>query len=396
VASGWLTALAGVGTLPVPAWLAVLAHPARPWDLRPVDDDPPAPAGPTAWPDVDVIVPARNEAETLPITLPALLAQDYPGQWRVVLVDDRSSDGTAELAVALGRGAPPGLLDVVAGCDPPDGWVGKVWALAQGERHAAGRQSRWTLLTDADILHAQDSLRRLVAEAEARDLALDSRMARLRCRSPAERLLVPAFVLFFYLLFPPRWANRAGSRTSSAAGGCILVRRDALERAGGFAAIRGALIDDLALARRVKRSLGLRTRIATSRSAVTSVRGYETVGGVWRMVRRSAFTQLRGSWALLGGVLVAIALLFVVPPLALAAGVGLTVANAGGAAGPWLAAAGLAAWLLMIVVALPAVRFFGLPGRWAVPMPVAGALYGAMTLDSALRGTTRAGGWRSP
>jgi hopene-associated glycosyltransferase HpnB len=312
----------------------------------------------------------------------------------VILVDDRSSDGTAEAALRLGAGVADRRLEVVAGTQPPDGWVGKVWALAQGAERADGRGSRWLLLTDADIHHSPGSLRHLVAEAEARGLALDSRMARLRCQSAAERLLVPAFVLFFYLLFPPRWANRPRSRTVSAAGGCILLRRDALEAAGGFAAIRGELIDDLALARRVKRGLGLPTRIATSGSTVTSVRAYETIAGVWRMVRRSAFTQLRRSWTLLAGVLVAIAVMFVVPPLALAVGVGLAAARVGGAAAVWLAAAGLAAWLVMAAVALPAVRFFRLSSLWAVAMPLAGALYGGMTLDSALRGTSRAGGWR--
>ncbi|MEZ0285387.1 MAG: glycosyltransferase, partial [Thermoleophilia bacterium] len=184
------------------------------------------------------MVPARNEAEALPLTLPALLAQDYPGDWRVALVDDRSRDATAAVARRAGDGDP--RLEVVPGAALPEGWAGKVWALEQGRRAAAARvpAPELLLLTDADILHAPGSLRALVAEAEAGVLDLVSRMARLRCESRAERLLIPAFVLFFFLLYPMRWANRPGGRLAAAAGGCVLVRADALARAGGLEAIR--------------------------------------------------------------------------------------------------------------------------------------------------------------
>ena len=384
-----------IATLPVLAWLGVLLHPARAWDLRPVDDEGTPPPDPANWPPVVVLVPARNEAEALPQTLPALLGQRYPGSWRVVLVDDRSADGTGALAARLAAdiGASD-RLEVIRGTGVPPRWVGKVWALEQGARHAG--DDAWggfLLLTDADILHASDSLRRLVAEAQAGRLALVSRMARLRCRSRAERLLVPPFVLFFNLLDPMRRVNRPRG-PAAAAGGCVLVRRRALAQVGGFAAIRGALIDDLALARRVK-GLGRPIRLTLSRGAVRSVRAYGGMGPLWTMVRRSAFTQLRGSWALLAGVLLALVLLFAVPVAALVGGIALILADAGSAAGWWLAAAGAVAWALMAVAATPSARFFGLGPAWRWTLPAAGLLYAAMTLDSALRGPRPgAGGWR--
>ena len=338
------------------------------------------------------MVPARNEAEALPLTLPALLAQDYPGDWRVALVDDRSRDATA--AVARRAGGGDARLEVVPGAPLPEGWAGKVWALEQGRRAAAARvpAPELLLLTDADILHAPGSLRALVAEAEAGALDLVSRMARLRCESRAERLLIPAFVLFFFLLYPMRWANRPGGRLAAAAGGCVLVRADALARAGGLEAIRGALIDDLALARAVKRTGGA-TRLALSRGAVSSLRPYPDVGAVWRMVRRSAFTQLRRSWVLLAAVTAVMLLMFAVPPACVVAGLVGVATGAGGWALPL--AAGAAAWALMALVAAPAVRAFDLPARWALALPLSGVLYTLMTVDSALRGAQRTPYWRS-
>jgi hopene-associated glycosyltransferase HpnB len=332
---------------------------------------------------VAVLVPARNEAAALPATLPALLGQDYPGAWRVVLVDDRSSDGTA----AAARAAGDGRLEVVEGAPLPDGWVGKIWALEQARRGAG--EPELLLLTDADILHAPGSLAALVAEAQAGGLALVSRMARLRCASGAERLLIPAFVLFFLLLYPLRWANRPGARLAAAAGGCLLVRREVLERAGGLAAVRAALIDDLALARLVSRAGGT-TRLALSDGAVTSLRAYDDVGAVWRMVRRSAFTQLRRSWPLLAVVVVVMALMFLGPPVAAAGGaIALALGDPGGPA----LVAGLAGWALMATVAVPVARAYGRTPWWGLCLPLAGTLYAAMTVDSALRGP-RGGGWR--
>ncbi len=255
-----------LAALGLAGWLGVLAGTARAWDLRPIAEDEPPPSDPERWPSVTVLVPARNEARVLPASLPALLAQDYPGQWRVVLVDDRSSDDTAGVAQALGSAR----LRVIAGSEIPQGWVGKVWALEQGAVAAKNDPARYYLLTDADIRHAPGSLRRLVAESEIGGLALNSRMARLHCHSPAERLLIPPFLLFFNLLYPMRRVNDPRSRVAAAAGGCVLVRRDALERAGGFAAIRDRVIDDVSLARLVKRP-DEPIRLSVSRGDVTSL-----------------------------------------------------------------------------------------------------------------------------
>ena len=353
--------LAGLAIASLVGWLGVLLGTARAWDLRPVGEDEPAPPDPPSWPSVAVLVPARNEADLLPLTLPALHAQDYPNAVRVVVVDDRSTDGTRDLAT-------------VSGTELPPGWVGKVWALEQARR-AAGEPDYY-LLTDADILHAPRSLRLLVAESEAAGLVLNSRMARLRCAAPAEKLLIPPFVYFFNLLYPMRRVNRR----PAAAGGCMLVRRDALEAAGGFEAIRDRVIDDVGLARAIAPHGPI--RLAVSRSDVESLRAHDFTG-IWRMVRRTAFTELRHSWALLALTIVLLVLLFAAPPV---------VAVVGFVTGDALAgAAAAAAWALMTALYVPTIRYFGLSPAWTLTLPFAGCLYGAMTVDSAVRG--RAGAW---
>jgi hopene-associated glycosyltransferase HpnB len=354
--------LVGLGAAALALWLGVLLHPARPWALKPVAEDEPDPPEPSSWPPVTAIVPARNEAACLARTLPALLAQRYPGRFDVVVVDDRSEDGTAQIAGDLGA-------TVVAGKALPAGWMGKVWALEQG-LEAAPTAARYLFLTDADIVHSRGSLRGLVAESEAAGLSLVSRMARLRCRSRAERLLVPPFLYFFNLLYPMAWAN--SGRRPAAAGGCILVRREALAGAGGFAAIRGEVIDDLNLARRVA-AAGGRLRLAVSRSDVVSLREHASVDSIWAMVARTAFAELRGSRTRLAAALVVLALMFPLPPL-LVTSVFFS---------PAAAALGLAAWGAMTGTFLPSVRFFGLAPTWALALPLAGVLYGGMTLSSA-------------
>jgi len=373
-----LVAGASLGAFSFFCWVAVAILPDRPWDMKPVGEDEPEPPAPASWPAVAVLVPARNEAETLPRTLPALLAQDYPGARRVIVIDDRSTDATADVARSLGA-------EVVRGRDLPEGWAGKVWALQQG---VAASTEPMVLLTDADILHAPGSLRRLVAESEAGGLALNSRMAKLRCESSAERLLIPPFVWFFGLLYPMRKVNRAESPVAAAAGGCVLVRRDALEKAGGFESIRGEIIDDVNLARRVK-GAGGSIRLSLSRDDVRSLREYGTLGPLWRMVRRTAFTELRRSWLRLAGSLVVMTLMFVVPPLLLAAGAALAILDPVYAP---LAVYGAVTWLLMASVHRPAVRHFGLLDARAFALPLAGVLYALMTVDSALRGGR--GDWR--
>jgi hopene-associated glycosyltransferase HpnB len=346
---------AGLAIASLAGWIGVLAGTARAWDLRPVAEDEPRPAEPPEWPSVAVLVPARNEAALLPLTLPALRAQDYPGEHRVIVVDDRSTDATRELAD-------------VAGAELPPGWVGKVWALEQARRSAG--EPDYYLLTDADIRHAPHSLTRLVSESETAGLALNSRMARLRCAAPGEKLLIPPFLYFFNLLYPMRRVNRR----PAAAGGCMLVRRDALEAAGGFDAVRDRVIDDVSLARAVAPEGPI--RLAVSRSDVESMREHD-LRGIWRMVRRTAFTELRHSWALLAVTLALLALMFVLPPA-------LTVA--GFATGNVLAGAtAAAAWALMTALYLPTIRYFRVNPAWALTLPLAGVLYGGMTVDSALR-----------
>jgi hopene-associated glycosyltransferase HpnB len=378
-------ALAVLALVSLAGWLAVLLHPARPWDLRPIAEDEPALAAPEPWPPVAVLVPARNETAYLPQTLPALLAQDYPGAWCTVLVDDRSDDGTADVARAAGSG----LLEVVAGAPLPDGWVGKVWALAQAAE-AASPRAEYLLLTDADIRHAPGSLARLVGESEEGGLALNSRMARLRCRSRAERLLIPPFLLFFNLLYPMRVVNRGGR--AAAAGGCMLLRREALEQAGGFEAISNRVIDDVSLARAVKGSGG-RVRLAVSRGDVASLREHD-LAGVWKMVRRTAFTELRHSWLLLAATLALMTLLFPAPPLLAATGVGLAAAGCDRAGALLLVALPAAlAWAVCAAIYLPTVRYFRLRWWWAATLPLAGLLFGGMTLDSALRSRQQTPTW---
>src|SRR5208282_834936 len=263
---------------------------------------PPVSRDPDTWPDVVAVVPARNEAEMLPVTLPALLGQEYPGTLTVIVVDDRSTDGTAEVAAKLGGGRP---LKVIAGTAAPSGWAGKVWAMAQGLGAvgippAAGTNPApggYVLFTDADIALAARTLRDLVAAAEADDRDLVSQMALLRTATGWERVVVPAFVYFFAQLYPFRRVNVAGSRTAAAAGGCMLVRRDALDRSGGLAPIRGALIDDVAMGSMIKRQRG-RCWLGLSRQ-VLSVRPYPRLGSLWQMVARSAYVQLNYSPALL-------------------------------------------------------------------------------------------------
>jgi hopene-associated glycosyltransferase HpnB len=342
---------------------------------------PPASA-PVAWPSVVAVVPARDEAAILPQTLPTLLTQEYQGQLTVLLVDDESSDGTADVAAALGKTG-PGRLQVLAGERTPPGWAGKVWAMAQGLR-AAGNAD-YILFTDADIAYAPGTLSALVGAAVSSDRMLVSQMALLRTDTLAERLLIPAFVYFFAQLYPFRRVNRRGGRTAAAAGGCMLVRRAALEAAGGLEPIGGARIDDVALAGLLKRAqadtwLGFSTD-------VVSRRRYSRLAEIWDMVARSAYTQLRYSPAILAGTVSGMALLYLLPVAAVLAGLLLPSA--------WLAIAGFSAWAAMSVTYLPVLRLYGLSPARAVCLPLIGALYTAMTISSATRHRAGQGGeWK--
>jgi len=315
---------------------------------------------------VAIIVPARNEASILPSTLPALLrAADGA---RIVFVDDNSTDGTA--AVARELAASSGGIDIVSPPPTPDGWAGKVHALASGVE-AAGEVD-WLLFTDADIRHRPGSVRDLVSLAAEGGYDLVSVMARLRADSVWERLIVPPFVFFFHLLYPFCRVDRPGLFRAAAAGGCILVRRHALERAGGLATILDAVIDDVSLARTIKRAggrlwLGLDPEIA-------SLRSYPRLAELWRMVTRSAFVQLGFRWILVATVTVAILVWLVSPPL---------VATFGAGTGHGRAALfALAAWCLQAMILLPWVRHHRAPLGYALTLPFASLLYLLMTVSS--------------
>ncbi|MFD4694799.1 glycosyltransferase [Streptomyces sp. NPDC058463] len=335
-------------------------------------------ADPVRWPSVAVVVPARDEAEMLPVSLPSLLAQDYPGDAEIFLVDDCSEDGTGELARVLSvrHGGLP--LTVVSPGEPESGWTGKLWALRHGIALARQRKPGFLLLTDADIAHEPDSLRELVAAAGdegAGGFDLVSQMARLRVTSTWERLVVPAFVYFFGQLYPFRRVNRAGSRTAAAAGGCVLLRTGAAERARIPESIRQAVIDDVSLARAVQRSggriwLGLAER-------VDSARPYPRLADLWQMVSRSAYAQLRHSPLLLAGTVLGLGLVYVAPPATLAAGL-LT----GDAVAAW---AGAAAWAVMAGTYMPMLGYYR-QSLWLAPLlPFTAVLYLLMTVDSAVQ-----------
>jgi hopene-associated glycosyltransferase HpnB len=336
-----------------------------------------APA-PAAWPEVVAVIPARDEAETIGATVGSLLAQTYSGAFSIVLVDDESSDGTAEVAAQAAAGAPE-RLRIVAGKPTPPGWTGKLWAVAQGFE-AAGDRARYLLITDADIAYAPDALAGLVARAEAEGLLLNSLMARLACESFPERFAIPAFVFFFQMLYPFAWVGDAKRRTAAAAGGCMLVRREALAAAGGIAAIRGALIDDCALARLLKARGAIRLSLA---ERVTSLRRYRDFGEIRRMVVRSAYAQLNYSPLLLGFTVAAMALVFLAPPLA-------AIFARGGAR-----ACGLGAWVLMAAALQPTLRDYRVAPLWGFALPAIAALYTAYTLESGLASARGRGGlWK--
>ncbi|MFE5632770.1 glycosyltransferase [Streptomyces sp. NPDC056543] len=371
---------------------------------------------PEAWPRVAVVVPARDEAEVLPMSLPSLLSQDYPGEAEILLVDDGSTDGTGKLAEELAQRYGGLPLTVTSPGEPEPGWTGKLWALhhgidlartrgpaaaapgtpgpeydggpraeepgtpatdsPEGRRPAGPCRPEFLLLTDADIAHEPDSLRRLVEAALACELDLVSQMARLRVASVWERLVVPAFVYFFAQLYPFRWINRRRRpRATAAAGGCVLLRTGTAERARVPESIRQAVIDDVSLARAVRRAggriwLGLAER-------VDSVRPYPHLSDLWRMVSRSAYAQLRHNPLVLAGTVVGLAVVYLVPPAALAVGL-----FGGDAAAGW---AGGIAWAVMAGTYLPMLRYYRQPLWLAPTLPLTALLYLFMTVDSAVQ-----------
>ena len=336
------------------AWLYLALFHGRFWQAGPSL----APAAPVVHPPVAIVVPARDEAEGIAGSIGSLLAQTYQGDFRVVLVDDNSTDDTATIAAGL---AGAGRLTIIDGVARPPGWAGKLWAVHQG---VAATDEELVLLTDADIVHDPRHLSTLVAELLATRVDMVSEMEALRCESLAERALIPAFVYFFALLYPFAWVNDGQRATAGAAGGTVLIRRTALRRIGGIEAIKGALIDDCALAAKVKR--GGRIWLGHSQLA-RSVRPYPHFASVWRMVARSAYVQLKLSPLWLLGSTLGMALLFLVPVIAALQG----------------SLAGLAAWVIMSATFWPSLRRFNLPWVWAPLLPAIAVFYMLATLGSA-------------
>jgi hopene-associated glycosyltransferase HpnB len=382
-----MSAASAIAALSLAIWLYLLLGRGFFWLVR----RPAAVAQPRRWPSVVAVVPARNEAAVVGEAVSSLLRQDYPGRFSVVLVDDHSEDDTVARARAAAEreGAGERLAVVAAGPLPPE-WTGKLWALAEGVRRVEERGDAPELLlfTDADILHHRANLAELAARLDSEGRDLVSLMVLLRCRSLAERFLIPAFVFFFAMLYPFAWSNDPRRGTAAAAGGCILLRLDAYRRIGGLAGLRGALIDDCALARAVKRSGG---SIWLGHSDATrSLRAYPGVGDIWRMVARTAFTQLRYSPLLLAGTVLGLAITYLAPPLLVVFGGGIAAALAG------------AAWLAMTLAYLPMLRFYGLSSLWGPLLPAIAFVYLAATIDSARRHWRGMGGewkgrtqWRS-
>ncbi len=363
------------GVLPLLVWLYLLLGRDGFWRLKERDTvgEPPPPR---TWPAVVAIVPARNEADVIQQSIGSLLAQDYKGPLHVILVDDRSSDATADLARALHSEK----LTVLAGAGRAPGWTGKLWAMQQGVERATLLAPEFLWFTDADIAHAPDNLSRLVARAEEGEKALVSLMARLSCHSTAEHFLVPAFVFFFDMLFPFAAVNDPSRKTAAAAGGSMLARRAALEAAGGLDAIRGNIIDDCALARIMKRQgpiwLGL-----TDRSL--SLRPYETLNDIRQMVSRTAYAQLDYSVLKFLGTLGGLGIVYIAP-VATALFAWDTFQLSG-----WLA------WIIMVLMFQPILRFYRLSPFWGVALPLIGAFYAAFTLDSAIQHWLGRGGmWK--
>jgi hopene-associated glycosyltransferase HpnB len=377
--------LVGIAALAAAIWLYLVFARGRFWLCSERDEGGPTalPTGVLSWPSVTIVIPARNEAEGIAATIGSLLRQSYAGTFTVILVDDDSNDGTAHIARrAAAASNALERLRIIDGKPLPHGWTGKLWAVKQGVEAAqsASPPSDYILLSDADIVYAPEVLTALVARAASGKLVLTSLMVKLRCESFAERSLIPAFIFFFQMLYPFPWVNKPANPTAAAAGGCMLVRSDALKAAGGIDAIRNALIDDCSLAKLMKVQgpiwLGLTERVHSSRP-------YPDFEEIRRMVSRSAYAQLRYSPLLLAGTVIGMALTYLAPPL-------MTLFADG--ASFWL---GLTAWVLMAVAFFPTLRLYECSPLWGVALPAIALCYMLFTLDSALQFARGKGGlWK--
>jgi hopene-associated glycosyltransferase HpnB len=352
------------------------------WQLLAFDDDIAKQELFAQWPRVAAIVPARDEAETIARTVESLVKQDYPGELRVVVVDDHSEDGTGMLArEAAERAGASERVSILQGAALESGWTGKLLAMQQGVESGIAREAEYFWFTDADIEHAPDTLRRVVQRAERERLDLVSLMALSQVNSLAERLLIPPFLYFFLKLYPPSWTASRKWKTAGAAGGCILLKRSALERIGGLESIRGQVIDDCTLARAVKRSGGGIWMGLTRKSV--SLRTYASFGEIQDLIARTAFTQLSYSGLLLGGTLLGMAVTYLLPVI-------FTFS-----ARPVVWRLGLAAWALMAITYLPTVKFYRMSPLWAAALPAAAAFYTYATWISAMRyWLGRGGQWK--
>jgi hopene-associated glycosyltransferase HpnB len=352
------------------------------WQLRAFDDDIASHQSPPVWPRVLCVMPARNEAETIAGAVSSLSRQEYSGEFRIVIVDDHSEDATSDLArTAAQEAGSAERVRILQAETLPSGWTGKLWALQQGIASCERDAPEYFWFNDADIEHAPDTLARLVSRAEQQRFDLVSLMVLLQAKTFPERLLIPPFLYFFLKLYPPRWIADTKAKTAGAAGGCILLRRTALERIGGFGAVRKEVIDDCALARAVKGSGGA-TWMGLTRKSV-SLRAYQTFGEIRDLIARTAFTQLNYSSLLLLGTLAGMLLTYVAPVC--------LVFHPHPAVWPL----GLAAWLLMALTYLPTVQFYGLSPLWAPFLPVAAAFYSFATWLSAVRyWLGRGGQWK--
>jgi hopene-associated glycosyltransferase HpnB len=372
----------GLALLSFLIWLILFFYWGNFWRAWEFDSDRADFLPPPKWPRVAAVIPARNESASIAEAVRALAVQDYAGEFSITLVDDHSEDGTAEVAArgALAGGSAPKLA-ILSAAELATGWTGKLWALQAGVSSAAASGPGYFWFTDADIVHAPDTLRRLVARAETDQLDLTSLMVLLNAETFAERLLIPPFLYFFLMLYPPKWNSNRKARTAGAAGGCILLRRTALDRIGGLSSIRGKIIDDCALARAVKKSGG-NIWMGLTRSS-QSIRSYKTFFEIRDMIARTAFTQLRYSTLLLLGTLLGMALTFLCPVV-------LTFS-----ANPHIWIFALAAWCLMTASFLPTVTFYRLRPIWAPLLPLAALFYAYATGISAVRyWLGRGGQWK--
>ena len=349
-------------------WLVLLLGRGRFWQISKLQAS--LAAEPLAPCRVVAIVPARNEADVLAEALTSLKAQQFDGEFHIVLVDDNSTDGTGEIAAELG-------VTIIAGLPLPPEWTGKLWAMEQGVQAAESMLPDFFLFTDADIRHDAHNLASLVGMAQRRNMDLVSHMVKLHCASLAEKLTIPAFVFFFFKLYPPAWIESPSRKTAGAAGGCVLIRPEILRRIGGLNAIRNEVIDDCSLARAVKRQRG---KLWLGLTPVTSsIRPYLGFSDIGHMISRSAFRQLDHSVLILFASVIGLMLTYLVPA---ALGLG----------GNYVA---LLAWAMMTFCYLPMVRFYGLNPLWSLTLPLAACFYLGATVHSAFRYWAGQGGeWK--